>query len=81
MASPMVAGALADLWSRDPTASWRQLRDAILTAAVPGPAVGSGTLNVAAALDVLNAAAPRTPAKKTAVKETVVKKSTVHRRP
>jgi len=80
MASPMVAGALADLWSRNPTATWQQLRSAVLTSATPGLQVGSGTLNLPAALDVLNGAPAKAPAKKTVVKKTVIKKTVVKKR-
>jgi subtilisin family serine protease len=78
MASPMVAGALADLWSLDPTATWQQLRASVLTSAVRGVQIQTGTLNIPAALSALTGVPvkPAAKAKKATPKKATTKKST-----
>ncbi len=53
MAAPMVAGALADVWSLAPKATWQQVRQSVLDGALRGLPVGSGLLNVPNALAAL----------------------------
>ena len=54
MASPAVVGAIADLWSLKPLASWQSVRDSLLVSAKRGLPVGSGLLDLPAALAALN---------------------------
>lgn len=52
MAAPHVSGAAALYWGRNPTATWREVKDAIMTSAVPisslsGKVVSGAKLNAA----------------------------------
>jgi subtilisin family serine protease len=76
MAAPMVAGAIADLWSLTPKATWQQIRGSVLVSATRGVPVSSGLLNLPNALAALTgqphkSASTRSVAKKPAAKPTV----------
>jgi subtilisin family serine protease len=76
MAAPMVAGALADLWSLAPKATWQQVRNSVLVSATRGLPVSSGLLNLPNALAALTgqpykSASTKSVAKKPAAKRTV----------
>ena len=52
MATPHVAGAAALYWAKHPTATWREVKEAIMTSAVPintltGKVVSGAKLNAA----------------------------------